>query len=153
MTSSVSETTVEQIQQFVADWYVALDRHVPYAEVVRYLDEDGIRFVFPETTVSTVDGLKQWYDTVTNRFFDEAHRVDRADVRFAGDVTGEAAADVHVVVNWQTSVWNPPEPRSARLEYESDQSWQVSIGADGRPRIRSYTVNNLVPQGDTPELF
>jgi len=148
MTSSVSEVTVEQIQQFVADWYAALDRHVPYAEVVRYLDEDGIRFVFPETAVTTVDGLKQWYDTVTNRFFDEAHRVDLADVRFDGDV-----ADVHVVVNWKTSVWNPPEPTSDRLEYESDQSWQVSVGPDGRPRIRTYVVNNLVPQGDTPELF
>jgi hypothetical protein len=149
MTSSVSSTevTVDQVQQFVAEWYTALDRHVPFEDLTQYLD-DEIRFVFPESTATTLDGLRQWYDAVTNRFFDEAHRVDLADVLFNGDV-----ADVHVVVNWKTRVWDPPEPDSSLLEYESDQDWVVVIGADRRPRIRSYVVNNLIPQGDTPELF
>jgi hypothetical protein len=147
--TSVQQTgvTVAQVQRFVADWYSALDRHVPFTQVREYLVPGEVRFAFPETTVTTHEGLKGWYDTVTNRFFDEAHRVDLAEVEFDGDI-----ARVHVVVNWATSVWDAPAATSQRLEYESDQDWEVSV-ADGRPRLRTYVVNSLTPQGDTPELF
>jgi hypothetical protein len=149
MPSTTQQTAVgvEEIQRYVADWYVALDRHVPFEKVTEYLAGDEIRFVFPETTVTDLKGLSGWYDTVTGRFFDEAHRVEVADVEIDGD-----NARVHVVVNWQTSVWNPPQPDSQRLEFEADQSWELDLST-GRPLLKTYVVNSFVPLGDTPELF
>jgi hypothetical protein len=150
MSSNVERTgsSTGEIQRFVGDWYAALDRHAPFEEVEKFLADGAIRFVFPESTVTTHDGLRGWYDTVTRKFFDEAHRVDVADVRPNGGAT-----KVHVSVNWVTRVWTPPEPTSQILEYQADQDWEVEIGADGRPRLRTYVVTGLEPQGDTPALF
>jgi hypothetical protein len=140
--------SVRELQQFVSDWYTALDRHESFEKLTAYLDDERIRFVFPEVTVSTVPGLRNWYEGVTRRFFDEIHRVDVADVEFDGD-----RVKVHVVVNWTTRVWNPPAARSQVLSYDADQGWELTIDREGRPRLRDYVVNKLTPVGDTPELF
>ena len=147
MTSSTGTFTLNarEIQQFVADWYAALDRHVPFEEVERYLDPTSVRFVFPEVTVAERDGLRDWYERVTRTFFDEVHRLDVADVDLQGD-----HARVHVVVNWTTRIWNPPEAKSKILSYDADQEWIVVPGPDGRPALRDYVVNGLTPVGDTP---
>lgn len=138
-------TSVAKVQRFVADWFGALDRHVPYEQVRDFVADDPIRFVFPEETVTTHDGLAAWYDKVTCCFFDEHHRVEDVAVAFDGDL-----ARVHVVVNWVTRVWQPPAPISQRLEYRSDQDWEIELGEQWR--LRAYVVNSLAPQGDTPEL-
>ena len=138
-------TSVAKVQRFVADWYSALDQHVPYTEVREFVADDPIRFVFPEETVTTHDGLAAWYDKVICCFFDESHRIDRVSVAFDGDL-----ARVHVVVNWVTRVWQAPDPISRRLEYVSDQDWEIELGEQWR--LRAYVVNSLTPQGDTPEL-
>ncbi|PYC86932.1 hypothetical protein C7C46_05440 [Streptomyces tateyamensis] len=148
MTTTV-ETEVQQIKQYVADWYVALDNHVPWDEVTEYLvsEADGIRFIFPEVTVTDYAGLKNWYDTVTNRFFDEAHTVELSDVEAA-----DGFYKVHVIVRWQTRIWNPPQPKSQALDFRADQSWEI-VFVDGKPKLRTYDVTSFVPLGDTPELF
>ena len=138
-------TGVADVQRFVAAWFTALDRHVPYAELREHVAEDPIHFAFPEETVTSHDGLAAWYDKVTCCFFDEQHRVELTEVSLAGDI-----ARVHVVVNWVTRVWCAPDATSSRLEYTSDQDWAIELG--DRPRLRSYVVNTLAPQGDTPEL-
>ena len=138
-------TSVADVQRFVAAWFSALDRHVPYAELRAHVAEDPILFSFPEETVTTHDGLSAWYDRVTGCFFDEEHRIDEASVTFDGDT-----ARVHVVVNWVTRVWCAPDATSSRLEYVADQDWEITLG--DRPRLRSCVVNRLVPQGNTPEL-
>jgi hypothetical protein len=138
-------TGVADVERFVADWFAALDRHVPYAELRTHVAEEPIHFAFPEESVTDHEGLAAWYDKVTCCFFDEQHRVRQASVTFDGDL-----ARVHVVVNWVTRVWCAPDATSRRLEYESDQDWEIELG--DRPRLRSYVVNSLVPQADTPEL-
>ncbi|HEX5400919.1 MAG TPA: hypothetical protein VFX16_01310 [Pseudonocardiaceae bacterium] len=140
--------SVRELQQFVSDWYATLDRHEPFEKIADHLDEQQLRFVFPEVTVSTVAGLRDWYEGVVRRFFDEIHRVDVADVDFEGD-----RVKIHVVVNWTTRVWDPPAAKSQILSYDADQSWEVVIDSSGRPRLRDYVVNGLAPVGDTPELF
>jgi ketosteroid isomerase-like protein len=141
-----ADTQAREVQQFVADWYAALDRHVPFAEVAEYLDGERVRFVFPEVVVDSVEGLRQWYERVTRTFFDEAHRVDVADVTADGD----GGFAVHVVVNWTTRVWEPPAPASSVLSYDADQSWLVVRRPDGRLGLRDYVVDGLQPVGDTP---
>jgi hypothetical protein len=138
-------TSVAEVQRFVADWFSALDRHVPYAELRDLVAEGPINFVFPEETVTTHDGLAAWYDKVTCCFFDEQHRIEDVAVTFDGGI-----ARVHVVVNWVTRVWCAPDATSQRLEYKSDQDWEIEPG--DRWRVRAYVVNSLAPQGDTPEL-
>jgi len=138
-------TAVQGVERFVADWYAALDKHVPFDEVADYL-ADQVRFVFPEVTVDTVDGLRDWYERVTRTFFDEAHRVDVTEVSDGGPDTYA----VHVVVNWTTRVWDAPAPTSSVLSYDADQSWIVVRGSDGRLGLRDYVVNGLTPVGDTP---
>jgi hypothetical protein len=145
----MTDTGTKEIKQFVADWYAALDRHAPFEEIEKFLVPGALRFVFPEVTVTSHAELRDWYETVTSKFFDEAHHVHLVSIRPAqADITR-----VHVVVNWRTRTWTPPQPASQLLEYEADQDWEVETGADGRPRLRTYTVNALAPQGDTPELL
>lgn len=148
VSSERTALNVQEIKKLVTDWYVALDRHVSWEEVRTFLHDD-VRFVFPETTVTDYAGLLSWYEVVTRKFFDEAHRVDVADVTPNDD--GDSV-DVHVVVNWRARVWDPPNATSTTLEYEADQDWVVAVRADGRPGIRSYVVKDLTPQGDTPPL-
>ena len=138
-------TSVAEVKRFVAEWYGALDRHVPYAELRDLVAEDPIHFEFPEETVTDHDGLAAWYDKVTCCFFDEHHRVEDVAVTFDGGL-----ARVRVVVNWDTRVWQAPDPVSRRLEYVADQEWVLELS--DRWRLREYVVNSLAPQGDTPEL-
>ncbi len=150
MTEAAVRTDLDlrAIKKFVSDWYTALDRHVPFEEIEGFLADDPVRFVFPEATITSKAGLREWYETVTSKFFDEAHHVHLVHAQHDGD-----RLRVHVVVNWSTRVWTPPEPVSQPLEYEADQDWELTIGPDGRPRLAVYIVNALDPQGDTPDLF
>jgi hypothetical protein len=146
VTAERTTLDVQDVKQFVTDWYVALDRHVSWEEVRPYL-HDEVEFVFPEVTVRDYSGLLSWYETVTRKFFDEAHRVDVADVTLDGD-----SARVHVVVNWRTRVWDAPNASSTVLEYDADQDWVVGMRSDGRLGIKTYVVKGLTPRGDTPPL-
>jgi hypothetical protein len=80
-----------------------------------------------------------WYQRVIRIFFDEVHRVKSVKAEING-----ASAKVHVVVEWQASVWNPPAAGSARIKLDADQSWVVKrSAATGKPVISVYTVNGL----------
>ncbi|ONI82926.1 hypothetical protein ALI144C_17885 [Actinosynnema sp. ALI-1.44] len=132
--------TDESIRKLVDDWYLALDRHDEVETVKGMLVDDGLEMRFPETTARGHAGFGEWYKTVTNKFFDELHVVTDVSASIDGD-----RATVLVRVNWQASVWTPPEPRSARLDFDADQTWVVVAGRNG-PRIKSYVVNGLVPR-------
>lgn len=134
------------IASFVADWYAALDRHDPLVEVLPYLLDDGLVMHFPEGTLHGHAGFAEWYEKVTNLFFDEVHEVTEVTVtRTAG------ATAVHVVVNWQARVWNPPAARSTWLGFDADQSWTV-VERDGAPAVESYTVDALHPMPGSASL-
>lgn len=139
--------TEESVRQFVQDWYDALDRHDPIADVLPYLSRNGLTMRFPEATLHNVADFRDWYDAVTHRFFDEVHELKRVDVR----LVSPAHADVSVVVNWQARVWNPPAARSEWLGFDASQTWSVVL-QDGAPRIRSYSVDDLAPMPGSAEL-
>lgn len=136
-----------RISEFVADWYRALDEHVETEKVLEYLVDEGLSMTFPEATLTTRDEFIGWYDGVVRRFFDEVHEVTLVRAEINGDV-----ADVHVVVNWQARIWDPPAPTSQWLGFDADQTWQVVLDADGGLRIKAYVVNGLAPMPGSAQL-
>lgn len=136
----------DAIRTMAADWYAALDRHVPLEETLPYLVDDGLEMRFPETTAYGHGGFASWYDAVTHRFFDEEHTVTKVDSAISGD-----EATVTVLVNWQARIWDAPAAKSQWLGFDADQTWVVTAGPDGRPLIKTYIVNALNPMpGSAP---
>jgi hypothetical protein len=140
--------TEADIRAMVADWYVALDRHVELAEALTYLVDDGLEMRFPEATERGHAGFAEWYKAVTHRFFDEIHTL--TSVRIT-TLTPDRA-ELKVVVNWQASIWNPPAPKSVWLGFDAEQTWEVAPGPGGRPLIKTYIVDALKPMPGSGSL-
>jgi hypothetical protein len=140
--------TEDAIRAMVADWYVALDRHVELSEALKYLLDDGLEMRFPEATARGHSGFTDWYKAVTNRFFDEVHTVTSVDI---GNLTADRA-DVKVVVNWQARIWNPPAPKSEWLGFDAYQTWEVVASPGGTPQVKTYIVDALEPMPGSTTL-
>lgn len=143
MTDRITE---QSIRKLVDDWYRALDRHDEFDDVKHMVVDDGLEMRFPEMTAHGHAGFAEWYKAVTHRFFDEIHTVTSV----AADIDGDEAT-VRVQVNWQATVWNAPQPRSAWLGFDADQTWVVVAGEQG-PRIKTYIVDALVPMSGSATL-
>ncbi|GGV54007.1 nuclear transport factor 2 family protein [Streptomyces spectabilis] len=139
--------TTAAIRRLVTGWYRALDRHDPLHEITPMVTDDVVLHL-PEGAVHGHDGLARWYRDVTHRFFDEQHTLTSLEVRLAQG----PCAEVDLVVNWQTKVWDPPGARSTWLGFDAHQRWTVAQGGDGRWRIRTYTVTALAPMPGSPPL-
>ncbi|MEZ0095563.1 nuclear transport factor 2 family protein [Streptacidiphilus sp. EB129] len=138
--------TAESIRTLAETWYVALDRHIPLAETLPFLVDDGLEMRFPEGTSRGHAGFAEWYKAVTHRFFDEEHTVTKVEAVIDGD-----QATVQVLVNWQAKIWDAPAANSAWLGFDADQTWVVVAGADG-PQIKTYIVNGLEPMPGSAAL-
>ncbi|GAB4285827.1 MAG: hypothetical protein Fur0025_17840 [Oscillatoriaceae cyanobacterium] len=130
--------TAAEIQEFAVAWYKKLDVHDPLEEY-KDLMTDDVEFRFPEATVTGFAGYSDWYNRVISIFFDEVHTVKEASPTINGD-----EADVKVVVKWEASVWNPPEPSSKRIVLDAYQTWKVKRHPKtGKPAIAIYIVDEL----------
>src|SRR5436309_15650825 len=122
---------LENIKQFAAAWYLALDQHAPAEQLERLLAED-VKMVFPEKTLPGISDFRKWYaggkysdgeeaPGVINIFFDENHNVASV------DVTSSAAdrADVKVVVAWQASWFEKPATKAKRTSLDATQTWSL----------------------------
>ncbi len=138
--------TETSIRAFAEEWYRALDRHDDLEDVLGYLVDDGLEMVFPEGTSRGHEGFTAWYKAVTNRFFDEEHKVTAVVPAISGD-----RAEVQVNVNWQAKIWNPPAATSTWLGFDADQTWVVVATEDG-PKIKTYIVNDLAPMPGSASL-
>jgi hypothetical protein len=131
--------TPKEVSEFAAAWYRKLDVHAPMVEVLPFLAEDGLVMKFPETTAKGLADFESWYQRVIRIFFDEIHTVKECTPKIAGN-----EAEVHVVVQWEASVWNPPSPTSARIKLDADQTWKVRRSQrTGGLEITMYNVNGL----------
>jgi hypothetical protein len=131
--------TAAEITEFATAWYKKLDIHVPMVEVLPMLAPEGLVMKFPETTAYGLADFESWYQRVIRIFFDEVHTVKEVTPIIRGN-----QAEVHVVVEWQASVWNPPQARSSRIVLDADQTWTVRRSSrSGAIEIANYTVNGL----------
>lgn len=130
--------TQESIEKLATDWYKKLDVHAPMVEVLPMLIDEGLEMVFPEATVYGYAGFEGWFQRVIRIFFDEVHTLKTVEPTINGDT-----AVVKVVVQWEASVWNAPEPYSKRIVLDAYQTWEVKAGENGSALITKYTVDDL----------
>ena len=77
--------TRDEIEAFAADWYRKLDEHVPAADIVPLVLDQGLEFVVPEATLVNREQFGWWYagggghPGVINLFFDEVHTLSRVE--------------------------------------------------------------------------
>ena len=138
--------TNTEIWEFATKWYQFLDVHVP-VESFRDLITEDAEFVFPEATVNGFDGYAQWYNKVIGIFFDEQHTLKKADIK---SQNGNKAT-LDVLVNWQASVWNPPNASSNRLAMDAVQTWDV-VKKDSQILVAKYVVHEMNYEPDTCKL-
>ena len=74
-TNTGNALTEDEIKNFAAAWYYALDIHAPVEEAYRLLADKDLRMKFPDGDITDFATFKKWYDRVTNLFFDENHNV------------------------------------------------------------------------------
>lgn len=117
---SSTPITEDQVRRFAAAWFLALDQHVPIEQCYNLLADDGLRMTFPDGDIRDFPSFKQWYDRVTNLFFDENHTLQTVDVSIDGD-----QANARVVVGWQASWFEPPAAKSKRVSMDATQDWTV----------------------------
>jgi len=128
-----------EVRQFVADWYHALDVHVPPDEALAMVAEEGLEFHIPEGIFRGREGFSEVYHNWTHTFFDEVHTLRDVQVGLNGQ-----QAHLKVLVNWQGRVWNPPAANSQNLNYDAYQTWVVERSVQsGRPVIKTYIVDEL----------
>lgn len=131
--------TTDVIETLVRNWYAALDRHAPAETLVAMLDPADLKMVFPEATLTGLDGFTGWYEGVIRIFFDEVHDVKSVVVH---DKSG-GRYEVKVAVHWEASRWNSPSPTSDRIALIAYQTWIVTLTPQDLPRIAQYTVDRL----------
>ena len=132
-------TKLEALQTLAHEWYLALDVHASYEKLRPMLVHEGLQMVFPEATVTWLDGFLGWYEGVIRIFFDEAHAVQSVTIQ---SESGDSAV-VGVVVRWEASRWLPPAAESQRLKVLAYQTWEVSFASPEKPVITKYTVDRL----------
>jgi hypothetical protein len=149
--------TRDEIEAFAADWYRRFDEHVPTADIVPLVVEQGLEFVVPEATLVNREQFGWWYagggghPGVINLFFDEVHTLRSVEVAPGG--TSVTRAQVKVVVNWQLRRWRPPAPRSQWSGFDAFQSWEMVRSPEtGGLMIARYVVDELRPMPGSPPL-
>ncbi len=131
--------TMDEIKNFVAAWYRYLDFHVPLNDIYCLLADQGLNVQFPDGDIKDYASFKQWYDRVTNLFFDENHYVQSIDARIDGD---QAVLDI--VVGWQASWWEAPSAKSKRVSMDATQRWMVRRSSKNPFGLEIVTYNATV---------
>ncbi len=135
----MSDLSIDEIKNFVAAWYRDLDFHVPLNDIYCLLADQGLNMQFPDGDIRDYASFKQWYDRVTNLFFDENHYVQTVDAKINGD---QAVLDI--IVGWQASWWEPPSAKSKRVSMDATQRWTVRRSSKNPFGLEIVTYNATV---------
>ena len=133
----------EQIHEFAAAWFRALDVHAPIDQCWSLLSDDQLQMHFPDGDIQDFVTFRKWYERVTNLFFDEEHVILKLEVQSAS----EDRVDVTVVVGWQASWWNAPAAESQHVDLEATQRWTIRACPTTKNAFRleicTYIIDNL----------
>lgn len=137
--SNLPHLTEAEVNELAAEWYRKLDIHAPMVEILPLLADEELEMVFPEGPAYGYKGFEKWYQRVIRIFFDEVHTLKEVTLTRAGDT-----AEVKVVVQWEASMWNPPDAKSARINSDAYQRWVVKrLPETGKPIVVKYIVDKL----------
>lgn len=134
--------TKEELTRLASEWYHKLDEHVPVEAILPLLAEEGFEIHVPEGIFRGHDGFKCLYEEGwTRRYFDEVHELKELSFTLAG-----GKAEVKVVVNWQARTWDPPAPKSKRVDVGAYQTWVVDRSPRScTPVILTYILDATKP--------
>ena len=135
MTDVLSE---QNIKNFAAAWYNALDIHAPVEQCLEFLAADVEMNFPPDPPFTGYEGFRKWYvDIIVKTFFDESHNVVSVEIVNASD----SQAELSIVVAWQASWFNPTglmqDAKSHRTSMNAFQSWTI------RPTEKTGTLNTF----------
>lgn len=144
-----SPITDAQIKEFAYAWYLALDQHVPSADIAVLLADEGLQMIFPEKTLIGMGDFLAWYaggtysdgekaPGVINIFFDENHNVASVTSKIDGD-----RAEVDVVVAWQASWFEAPAAKSKRTSMDATQRWVLRRSKKNRFGLEVISYNAM----------
>lgn len=137
-----------EIRELADGWFAALDSHASLEQLTGFLVDEGFEMHLPEGVLREHSGFAEWYNIVSNLFFDEQQRVTKVDA----DITGDEAS-VEIGVNWQARRWHPPAATSDWLGFDVNQSWVVVSGPSGDGvKIKTYTITGLTPMAGSASL-
>ncbi len=140
--------TAAEVQECAKVWYDKLDVHAPMVDILPMVSPEGLEMKFPEATLHSLAEFEGWYQRVIRIFFDEVHVVKKCDVTINGDI---ATADI--IVQWEASVWNPPDRYSKRIKLDAYQTWTLKRSAvTGQPIVLTYSVDELKYQEGSATL-
>lgn len=130
-----------EIKKLVFQWFKKLTDHAPVEEMIAMLSSRSLTMKFPEVSFTTEADFRNWYKTVTNKFFDQVHEVKTLDITIDGP-----KANVFLVVNWQARTWEPPDGYSKWEGVYAHQTWIVERDPEnGDPVISMYAVTDFDP--------
>jgi hypothetical protein len=142
---SISDSAIRQLAD---GWFSALDEHAPVERLTEFLVAEGFEMHLPEGILREHSGFADWYNIVSNLFFDEQQKVTSVEAEVNGD---EAAVDIGV--NWQARRWQPPAAASEWLGFDVRQRWVVVPDPAGEGiKIKSYAINGLTPMPGSASL-
>ena len=146
--STLAPLTESEVNQLVTEWFHKLDQHAPIEEVLLMLADTGLEMRFPEGTWHNAAEVRQWYENVTHRYFDEVHTLKELTILPEKDL-----ANVQLVVNWQPHIWNPPAAKSQWLGFDATQHWVVKRSPrTQQPVIATYIVQAITPMPGSASL-
>ena len=128
----------DNIKQFAAAWYNALDIHAPVEQCLEFLAEDVKMNFPPDPPFTGYEGFRKWYvDIIIVTFFDESHNVASVNIANASD----SEAELDIVVCWQASWFKPTglsqDAKSHRTSMNAFQKWTV------RPTDKKGALNTF----------
>ena len=137
-----------EIRQFIDEWFLKLDVHAPVDEMLALVADKELVMKLPETMVRGHEGFRQWYSSVTKRFFDEAHFIKALRI-----TPQEQTARVELVLLWECSTWDAPNAKSRRLGFYAAQIWELKRSPETqKPFITTYNVDYFIPIAGSQEL-
>ena len=138
--SKLAPLTKDEVWDFATEWYKKLDIHAPMVEILPMLADKELEMEFPEGSSHGYAGFEAWYQRVIRIFFDEVHTLKEVTPASSTEET----MNLNVVVQWEASIWNPPEPKTARIKCDAYQRWVVKRSpTTKKPVIQVYIVDSM----------
>lgn len=140
--NKLASPTREEIWNFALEWYQKLDNHAPMVEILPMLANKELEMQFPEGLSYGYQGFETWYQRVIRIFFDEVHTLKEVDLM--PNFSMDDAINVSVVVQWEASIWNPPNAKTERIKCDAYQRWRIKhLSPIGKIIITKYIVDDL----------
>jgi hypothetical protein len=147
--NEIAPISEAEVKTLAIDWYEKLTEKVPRNQYISLLSEKNLRMEFPNGDIFVEwNGFQNWYEQVTNTFFDQTHILKHLEVKPVSD-----CAEVKIVVYWEASMWQPPAPKSQRIMLDAYQNWVVQRSLTTQlPVIQTYVVDRFDYAADSARL-